>query len=160
MKKLLRALHHAVFHASREGRAHEVVLWSNAIASLMFAGLAWYLVRSTPATIATAVVLFVLLRLALMNRHTIWIAASCGTLAVGGVSGALAWLFGHVVEPSASAIEASAMEASASVPSMAAVVFAIAGAILPAWAYGRLAARRASNQRDSLIDPVSVPSGR
>jgi hypothetical protein len=109
-------------------------------------GLSWYLFRSTPVTIATPVVLFVLLRLALANRHTIWIAASFGTLAVGSASGGLAWLFGHGIE------------ASASAPSIAAVIFAVLGAMLPAWAYGRLAERRASNQRDSLIDPVSVPS--
>jgi hypothetical protein len=146
VRKFVRALHHAIFHASREGRASEIVLWSNAVASLAMAGLSWFLFRSTPATIATPVVLFVLLRLALMNRHTIWIAASFGTLAVGGGSGALAWLFGHVIEVSASA------------PSIAAVIFAVVGAMLPAWAYGRLAERRSSNQPDSLIDPVSVPS--
>jgi len=149
MRRFLRAVHHAIFHASREGRASEVVLWSNAIASLAMGVLAWFLFRSIPGAIATAVVLFVLLRVALANRHTIWISASFGTLAVGGACGSLAWLFGHVIE------------ASTSAPSIVAVLCAVGGAMLPAWAYSRLAEKRATNTRegrDSLIDPVSVPT--
>jgi hypothetical protein len=148
VRRVFRALHHAVFHASRQGRAAEVAGWSNALASLAIGGGLFLLYRSIALAVAASVVAFVLLRVALAHRATVWIAASFGTLAVAGAAGGLAWLFAHVVE------------SIPSLPSIVAVLAAVGGATLPAWAYGRLAQRRVENVRDSLFDPVSVPSSR
>jgi hypothetical protein len=147
--RAIRSIHHLIFHASREGRSAEIAVWSNAIASLGIGAGTFFLTHhSWPLSITTAALSFVLLRLALAHRLTVWIAASCGTLAVSCVGGGLAWLFAHVIE------------AVPSAPSIAAVIGAVASATLPAWAYGRLAQRRDDHIRDSLIDPVSVPSSR
>ena len=143
--RALRILRHAIVDASRHGRAAEIIGWSNAFASLGLGGLVFWLLRSWPGAIGTAVVAFVLLRLALIHRYTLWIAASLGTLAVSGLAAFLTWLFAHVVEV-------------AWFPSVAAVVVALGSATVPAWAYGRLAQRRANHVPDSLVDPVSVPS--
>lgn len=147
LSRALRNLHHIVFHASREGRASEIAAWANALASLALGAGGFLLVHSWPVAIATPIVAFVLLRVALTNRVTIWVAASFGTIAVAAFFGVLAWVFGHVVEIPA-------------VPSVAGVLGAVTSATLPAWAYGRLAQRRVQDVRDSLIDPVSVPSSR
>src|SRR5262245_5860140 len=80
LSRVLRGIHHAIFHASREGRSSEIVGWSNALASLVMGGGLFYLVRSWPLALALVVVAFVLLRVALTNRSTIWIAAAAGTL--------------------------------------------------------------------------------
>ena len=77
---------------------------------------------------------------------TVWLAASCGTLAVSSAAGGLAWLFAH------------ALESIPSAPPIAAVAAAVAAAMVPAWAYGRLAQRRGEDVRDSLLDPVSARS--
>jgi integral membrane sensor domain MASE1 len=87
------------------------------------------------------------LRLALAHRYTVWISASVGTLTVAAVGSAVGWLFGHIIE-------------SPSAPSVAAVLGAILAAAPPAWAYSQVARRRANAERDSLIDPVSVPTSR
>ena len=141
---MLRFVHHLVFDASRAGRSAEIAAWSNGLAALGLGGGAYALTRSWPGALGVAVLVFVLLRGALAHRHTVWVPATLGTLAVGAVGGALAWLFGHVVEvPSA--------------PSIAAVLGAVLSALAPAWAYANFAQRRARDIRDSLVDPVSVP---
>lgn len=143
--RVLRLLDHAIFDASRHGRVAEITGWSNAFASLGLGGLVYLLTSSWQVAVGTPIVAFILLRIALVNRHTVWIAASLGTLAVSGLAGFLTWLFAHVAE-------------IPWLPSVAAVIVALASATVPAWAYGRLAQRRTSHIRDSLIDPVSVPS--
>lgn len=147
LSRALRRLHHAIFYASRDGRSAEIAAWSNAVASLGIGVATFFVMHSWPFAICLPLIAFVLLRLALVHRLTIWIAASFGTLAVSGLAGALVWLFAHVIEiPSA--------------PSIAAVIGAVAAATLPAGAYARLAQRRAEDVRDSLVDPVSVPPSR
>ncbi len=142
-----RKLHHVVFHASREGRASEIAAWSNALVSVALGGGAFVWTHSWPFTVCVPILVFVLLRAALTHRVTLWIAGVLGTCSVAAAAGGLAWLFGHVIE-------------IPSVPLIAAVVVAIGSATVPAWAYRRLAQRRAENVRDSLIDPVSIPSSR
>lgn len=144
LRRALRAVHHAVFHASREGRAAEIAAWSNAAAAVGAGAGAFALSRSWPAALATALAMFVPLRVALAHRVTVWVAALLGTLAVAATSGGLAWVFAHVLE-------------APSAPPIAAVLGALAGALAPAWAYGRLAQRRLDEVPDSLLEPVSLP---
>ncbi len=141
---MLRAVHHAIFHASREGRVAEIAAWSNAAAALALGGLTYYGLRSWIAPLVVVVLSFILLRVALAHRVTVWIAASFGTLAVGAAGGTLAWVFAHVAEVPA-------------LPSIAAVFGAIFAACPPAWSYARLAKHRANDIPDSLVDPVSIP---
>jgi hypothetical protein len=84
------------------------------------------------------VVVLVALRLALVSRWTLWISASLGTLSVAGACGFVAWVFGHVIEVPGAA-------------SIIGVAAGIGGALLPAWAYGSLAGRRAQHVPDSLV---------
>ena len=151
-----RTAHHAVFHASRGGRAAEIAAWANAASSLAVAGgvvaVTWSQLALAPAHAAwigllAGVVAFVGLRLSLAHRFTVWIAAAFGTLTIAALGGALAWLFAHVVE-------------SPAAPSVAAVLGAVFAALGPAWSYAHLARRRAEADRDSLIAPVSVPRSR
>lgn len=141
LSRVVRLIHHAVFHAPRERRASEIAAWSNALASVALGVVAFVAVHSWPLAICGPIIVFVLLRAALTNRATIWIAGVTGTVAVAVVAGGLGWLFGHVVEVPA-------------VPLIACGVVAIGSAIVPAWAYRRLSQRRA-HVRDSLIDPIS-----
>ena len=139
--RILRFLHHVVFHASRAGRAAEVCGWANALAALGFGGGVYWLLQSIPGAICTAIISFVLLRAALANRVTLWLAAACGSLAVSTTAGALVWVFAHVIEHPA-------------VPPILAVASAITSATLPAWSYAQLARHREEGP-DSLLDPVS-----
>lgn len=142
-----------MFHASREGRAAEIAIWSNAASALAVAGavvaLTW---ASLPAHalwigMGAGVAAFVGLRVSLAYRVTVWIAAAFGTLTIGALGGALAWLFGHVLE-------------SPSAPSILAVFGALLAAVAPAWSYSRLARQRAQHVRDSLFEPISAPQSR
>jgi hypothetical protein len=145
--KALRGLHHAIFHASRDGRSSEIAAWSNAVASIGFGVVTYALTRSWPFTVCIPIIVYVLLRAALTHRLTVWIAAALGTLAVSGAGGGLSWLFAHVIEVSW-------------VPALAAAIGALVSATFPAWAYARLARLRGRDVRDSLIEPVSVPPSR
>ena len=146
-------MHHAVFDVSREGRASEIAIWSNAASALAVAGgvvaLTWAQLPVHAAWIGlgAGVVAFVGLRLSLVHRWTVWIAAAFGTLTIAALGGGLAWLFGHVLE-------------SPSAPSIAAVLGAIGAALAPAWSYAHLARRRSEGRRDSLLEPISVPRSR
>lgn len=143
MRRLLRAVHHAIFHESREGRAAEIVAWSNAAAALGAGAQAFVLDCSPAASLAIAVLAFLLLRVALLHRVTVWIAAAFGTVAIAGAAGGIAWLFAHVIEHPAA-------------PPIAAGAAGVLAAIVPTCAYVRLAKRRAENVPDSLIEPVSA----
>jgi hypothetical protein len=147
--RVIARVHRIIFHASREGRAAEIAAWSNAAASLLCGGGMWLLTRSWSSSMimtgVTPVVVFVALRGALTSRRTVWIAATFGTLAVGVLGAALAWLFAHVLE-----VERA--------PEMAAVIGALLAGLAPAWAYSRIAERRRQNVRDSLLDPISSSS--
>ncbi|MDB4942759.1 MAG: hypothetical protein JWP97_2293 [Labilithrix sp.] len=150
---LLRTLRHAVVDVSASGRPGEVAAWSNgASAAVLGAGaaaLAWDRLAVSGAWVGVAVFVatFFALRLSLTRRGTLWIAAGFGTVTVGAMGGALAWLFAHVVDVPA-------------LPSVAAVLGAAVASLGPAWAYRELARRRATGHRDSLVDPVSVPYSR
>jgi hypothetical protein len=139
---LLRVLHHSIFHESSAGRAAEVVAWSNAAAALCIGGQGYLAGLSLAAAAGVAIGSFVLLRLALLHRVTIWIAAAFGTVAIAGAAGGLAWLFAHVVE----------MEAA---PPIAAACAGVLAAILPTRAYVKLARNREASVPDSLVDPIS-----
>ena len=145
MRRFLRAIHHSIFHESSAGRAAEVVAWSNAAAALGAGAQAFVLGLSLAASAAIAILAFVLLRLALLHRITIWLAAACGTIAIAGAAGGLAWLFAHVSE-----IDAA--------PPIAAAAAGILAAILPTRAYVKLARAREADVPDSLVDPVSARS--
>lgn len=138
---------------SREGRASEIAIWSNAASALVVAGgvaaLTWPQLPGHAAWIGlgAGIVAFIGLRLSLAHRWTVWIAAAFGTLTIAALGGGLAWLFGHVLE-------------SPSAPSIAAVLGAIAAALAPAWSYAHLARRRSEGRRDSLLEPISVPRSR
>lgn len=138
---------------SREGRAAEIVAWSNGLSAVAVAavvtvsGWSRFFVHSAWIGLAAGALVLLLLRLALTHRSTVWVAATVGTLTIAALGGSLAWLFGHVIKVSAA-------------PSVAAVAGALASALAPAWSYAHFARRRASNVRDSLVDPVSVPSSR
>jgi hypothetical protein len=153
VRRVVRAADHVVFDASRVGRAGEIAAWSNGASALAVAlgttALLWSRFATNAAwlgLVAGAVTLLVL-RLALAHRYTVWISAAFGTLTIASLGAGVAWLFGHVVE---------ATEA----PSVAAVLGALLAALGPAWAYAQLAKRRANADRDSFIDPISVPSSR
>ena len=145
--RILRAVHHGIFHASREGRVAEIVGWSNAAVALAAAVVTFLGTSSWALSAAAFVGLFALLRLALSHRVTVWIAAILGTVAVASAGGALAWVFAHVIE-------------SPAAPPAAAVLGALATGVLPGWAYAQLARLRADAVPDSLIEPVSARSSR
>lgn len=152
-RRAVRALHHAVFHESRQGRAVEIAGWSNAASALGVAAAVTYFgwsrlpVHAAWIGLVAGAVTLVVLRLALAHRLTVWVAAAMGTLSVAAFGGGLAWLFAHVLEvPSA--------------PSIGAVLGAVLAALAPAWSYAHLAGRRAANVRDSLVDPVSARPSR
>jgi hypothetical protein len=151
--RAIRTLAHAVFDESRGGRAAEIAAWSNAAAAvavalaIIVAGWDRLAVHAAWLGLGAGAITLLVLRLALTNRLTVWIAALAGTLTVAAIAGVLAWLFGHVVE-------------IAQAPSIAAVAGALLGALAPAWGYGHIARRRASDVRDSLVDPVSAPRSR
>jgi hypothetical protein len=142
-----------VLDESREGRAAEIVAWSNGLSAVAVAaavtasGWSRFFMHSTWLGLGAGALTLLVLRLALTHRSTVWVAAMLGTLTVAALGGSLAWLFGHVVEMPAA-------------PSIAAVSGALASALPPAWSYAHFARRRASNVRDSLVEPVSVPSSR
>lgn len=153
VRRVARAADHIVFDASRQGRAAEIAAWSNAASAFGVAlgttALLWTRFGGNAAwlgLVAGAVTLLVL-RLALAHRYTLWFSAVVGTLTTASLGAAVAWLFGHVVEAPVA-------------PSLAAVLGAVLAALAPAWAYSQLAQRRGSSDRDSLIDPISVPSSR
>jgi hypothetical protein len=142
--RVLRYLHRLVFNASRAGRAAEIAGWSNALAGLAFGAGVYWLFHSVPGALGTVIILFVLLRGALANRYTLWIAAACGSLAVSAAGGGLAWVFGHVIEHPAA-------------PPILAIFASILSATVPAWAYAQVARQREAGP-DSLLEPVSAPS--
>ena len=151
---MARALQHALFHESRQGRAAEVASWSNAASAVAIAAgvtaCAWSSlpVHSAWLGLLAGALTFIGLRLTLANRFTVWIAATVGTLTVAALGGGLAWLFAHVLE-------------SAAAPSIAAVAGALLAAALPAWSYAHVARRRAEGVRDSLVEPpISAPRSR
>jgi hypothetical protein len=153
VRRLVRAADHVVFDASRVGRAGEIAAWSNGASALAAAlgttALLWNRFGTSAAwlgLVAGAVTLLVL-RLALAHRYTVWISAAVGTLTIASLGASVAWLFGHVVE-------------AAAAPSVAAVLGALLAGLAPVWAYAQLAKRRANAERDSFIDPVSIPSSR
>jgi hypothetical protein len=151
--RAIRTLRHAVFDESRGGRAAEVAAWSNAAAAvaialaIIVAGWDRLAVHAAWLALVAGASTLVLLRLALTSRLTVWIAALAGTLTVAAIAGVVAWAFGHVVE-------------NAEAPSIAAVTGALLGALAPAWGYAHIARRRASDVRDSLVEPVSAPRSR
>ena len=145
-KRTLRAFQRAVFFESRHGRAAEIAAWSNAVAALGAAASVHFAVHAWVLTAVTAPLMFVALRLALVNRKTLWVAAAFGTLSVAITAGGLGWLFGHVAEREA-------------VPPIACAVAAALAGLVPAWAYTQLASIREVT-RDSLVDASSVPSSR
>lgn len=121
--------------------------WSNAAASLGIGAGVFVQTHAFAPSIAAATAAFLLLRVALAHRWTVRVAAALGTIAVAALGGGLAWLLAHVFESIPSA------------PIVGALLGAIGSAALPLWAYVQLARYR-EQSRDSLIDPVSVPSSR
>jgi hypothetical protein len=142
---LVRAVQRAIQYESRAGRAAEIAGWSNGVAAVAAGAGVWLEARSWGLAFGAALVAFVLLRLALAHRVTVWVAAIVGTLSVAAAGGALAWLFSHVSE-------------SPAAPPIAAALGALVAGALPGWAYATLARRRASDVPDSLVTPV--PSSR
>lgn len=151
--KVARLVHHAIFDASRGGRASEIASWANGASALAtgagVTALLWSHLGSNAlaAGLGALVVVFALLRLSLAHRVTVWIAAAFGTLTVTALGGSLAWLFGHVVEVPAA-------------PSIAAVLGGLVAALAPAWSYTQLARLRSERVRDSLFEPLSAPPSR
>ncbi len=151
--RLLRALHHAVLHESREGRAAEIIAWSNGVTGLALGGLVGWLTWSRGVTtalgvgLAAAAIAFCMLRLALAHRVTVWIAAVLGTSSVAAIGGGLAWVFAHL------------FESVPGLPPAAAALGAVLAGLLPAMSYRKLARHRAHDVRDSLM-PISLPHSR
>jgi hypothetical protein len=153
VRSVVRVTAHAVFDASREGRAAEITAWANAIGAFAVALGTTALLRehagsrATWIGLAVGMVTFVALRLALAHRYTVWLAGALGTLSVASLAGAAGWVFGHLAE-------------APSAPSIAAVTCALLAAVVPGWGYAQVAKRRANHERDSLVDPISVPGSR
>lgn len=152
-KRIVRALRHAIFDESRQGRAAEIAAWSNGASACAVAlgvtvlGWGHAPIHGAWLGLGAGAVTLLLLRLALAHRVTVWIAAVLGTVTIAALGGSLAWLFAHVIEiPSA--------------PRIAGVLGATLAALAPGWSYAKLVRRRADAIRDSLIDPVSVPGSR
>jgi len=133
-----------VLDRSRHGRAAEIVGWSNATAAFLAAGATGVRTRAPLGALLTFVVAFASLRLMLAHRRTIGVAAMAGSVAVAATTGGLAWLFAHLVDAPGFA---DAM----------AVVGAVVGGAVPAWAYADLAAKRHARVPDSLVT-ASAPS--
>jgi hypothetical protein len=145
VRRFFRTLLRAVFYESREGRAAEIAAWSNALVGLAAGVALWLELGSWVLAFGAAALVFLVLRVALAHRVTVWIAAVVGTLVVATAGAALAWVFAHVIEiPSA--------------PPIAAVLAGLALGALPGWAYVQLARSRANDVPDSLVTPV--PSSR
>jgi len=138
-----------VFHASREGRAAEVVGWANAVAAVAIAGglmvVGWERWGTGAAWVGLVmgVFAFALLRLSLAHRVTVWGAAVLGTGTSAAGAGSLAWVFGHAIEHPAA-------------PPVAAGVAALVVGLPAAIAYARIARRRSDDVPDSLLEPVSL----
>lgn len=145
--RFFRILHHAFTYESRYADASEITGWSNALAALAIGAGGFSLFHSWVVAPAVAVLAYCLLRLALANRVTVWIAAAVGTLSVATAAATIGWLFGHVAEVSWA-------------PVVAAASSGVLAAILPARSYMQLARARARDVRDSLIDPISIPRSR
>lgn len=139
---------------SREGRAAEVIAWSNGATALGVGGLVGWLTWSHGVTLSlglglgAAAVAFCALRLSLANRYTMWIAAALGTFSMAAIGGTLAWVFSHL------------FESIAALPAIAAVAGGFLAALAPGWSYAQLARHRLENVRDSLIHPISIPHSR
>lgn len=153
-KRLVRALHHAVFVESRQGRAAEIAAWANGASACAVAlgatALAWSHMAPRHAAclgLGAGAVTLLLLRLALAHRLTVWIASAIGTVTIAALGGSLAWLFAHVLEIAAA-------------PPIAALIGALGAALAPAWGYGQLVRLRAELVRDSLLDPLGDPRSR
>jgi hypothetical protein len=150
LTRLVRALKSAALVESRQGRAAEIAGWANgASAAVLGAGvgaLGWPRLGATAAWpgVAAFLLALLLLRLALAHRITVWIASAFGTLTVAALGGALAWLFAHALEVP-------------SLPPVLGLAGALAAGVAPAWGYVQLARRRAGADRDSLLDPISIP---
>ncbi len=144
--RTFRVLHRGLFYESQNGRAAEIAAWSNALAALGLGAASYFVLTSWVAAVVVAPLAFMGLRLSLVNRKTLWIAAVLGTLAVAGTAGGLGWLFGHLAEARA-------------VPPIMCALAAIGAGLVPAWAFSKLASVREVT-RDSLIDASSVPSSR
>jgi hypothetical protein len=151
--RALRTLGHAIFDESRGGRASEIAAWSNGASALGVAiavtTLGWdrLPVNAAWAGLVVGALTLAGLRLALVHRFTVWVAAVVGTLTVAAIGGTLAWLLGHLVELAAA-------------PPIAALAGALLAAVAPAWSYANIARRRADDVRDSLVEPISVPRSR
>lgn len=152
LSRAVARLRRAVLYESSSGTAYEIVAWANALPALAAGVAAWRASHAIGAGFAAALVAYVALRLALIHRVTVWIAAVLGTSGAAAAGGALAWLFAHAIEHPAA-------------PPIAASIGAIAAGAAPAWAYGELVRRRMKDVRDSLVDargdhaPSMPPSG-
>lgn len=144
--RTFRLVYRGLFYESQNGRAAEIAAWSNALAALGLGAVAYLGAHSWILALVVAPLAFVGLRVSLVNRKTLWIAAVFGTLAVAGAAGGMGWLFGHLAEARA-------------VPPIACALAALGAGLVPAWAFSKLATIRAVT-RDSLIDASSVPSSR
>ncbi len=133
-----------LFTESAEPFASEIIGYTNGGISLtLFLVLIFATTMSWGPSLAIALAVFVLLRLALENRVAIWIAAVVGTTFVTGVGAGIGWTLGHVFDVD-------------DAPIALAIASAVLASILPLVAYRRFIVRR-TDERDSILPP-SVPS--
>ena len=131
-------------YESRHGRAAEVAGWSNALAAVCLALAGHRLGLGALAALAVFVAAWALLRLALVHPTSLAFAALLGTLAVAAAGGGVAWTFGHALE-----------DVHAAAPQITGIAGALAGALVPSWAYATVARHRRAHVPDSLVSPVS-----
>jgi hypothetical protein len=139
-----RRLRQIVLERSSQGRAAEIVGWSNAAAAGA-GGIAIGYRTGTPlGGLVAFAVAFAGLRLMLAHRKTVGFAALLGTSAVAGAAGSVTWLFAHVVD-------------RAGFADALGIMGALVGGAVSAWAYADLAGKRHAKVPDSLV-ASAVPS--
>jgi hypothetical protein len=139
-----RRLRRIVVDRSSHGRSAEIVGWSNAAAAAAAAIAIGVRTAAPWGALLAFLVGFAGLRLMLAHRKTVGIAAMVGTLSIAGAAGVVTWLFAHVVD-------------RAGFADAVAIVGALAGGAVSAWAYADLASKRHAKVPDSLVGSA-VPS--
>ena len=134
-----------IFTESAEPFASEIIGYTNAGISLtLFLVLVIGTVLGWAPSAGISLAAFVLLRLALENRVTLWVAAVVGTSFVTAVGAGIGWMLGQVFE-------------TADAPIALAIASAILASILPVVAYRRFIMRGSDDiGRESILP--SVPS--
>lgn len=125
----------SIVYESPDPFASEIALVANGVVSLLAFFAAWLLLSlGVLASALCAALLFVLLRIAFVNRIATVAAGAVSALGIAAAAGTAGWIMGHCVDATA-------------IPEICAAICAVLGGAMPASAYRRLL--RADAPRDS-----------